>query len=118
MRPGDRRTKTMDRDPNTESKAQCLAELSRLSLPDITNIFHKPGNCMFPGRGPSAGQGVKIRSMADMNVNVEAQISAKGGAVPLVPPHWGASPQIPQKLMLPQHHDRCWSAAGGGAPPS
>ena len=33
MRPGDRRTKTMDRDPNTESKAQCLAELSRLSLP-------------------------------------------------------------------------------------
>ena len=34
MRPGDRRTKTMDRDPNTESKAQCLAELSSLSLPD------------------------------------------------------------------------------------
>ena len=34
MRPGDRRTKTMDRDPNTEGKAQCLAELSRLSLPD------------------------------------------------------------------------------------
>ena len=34
MRPGDRRTKTMDRDPNTESKAQRLAELSRLSLPD------------------------------------------------------------------------------------
>ena len=32
MRPGDRRTKTMDRDPNTESEAQCLAELSRLSL--------------------------------------------------------------------------------------
>ena len=27
MRPGDRRTKTMDRDPNTESKAQRLAEL-------------------------------------------------------------------------------------------
>ena len=24
----------MDRDPNTESKAQCLAELSSLSLPD------------------------------------------------------------------------------------
>ena len=34
MRPGDRRTKTMDRDPNTESKAQCLAEQSSLSLPD------------------------------------------------------------------------------------
>ena len=28
--------KTMDRDPNTESKAQCLAELSRLSLPDTS----------------------------------------------------------------------------------
>ena len=38
MRPGDRRTKTMDRDPNTESKAQCLAELSSLSLPDSIMI--------------------------------------------------------------------------------
>ena len=39
MRPGDRRTKTMDRDPNTESKAQCLAELSRLSLPDKPPLY-------------------------------------------------------------------------------
>ena len=43
MRPGDRRTKTMDRDPNTESKAQCLAELSRLSLPDSFNGIDRKG---------------------------------------------------------------------------
>ena len=44
MRPGDRRTKTMDRDPNTESKAQRLAELPSLSLPD--NI-HTTGSSIY-----------------------------------------------------------------------